>query len=50
LFPLHSGGIEVETRLHILEGLMIVYLNLDEVIRIIREQKKPKEKLIKNKR
>ena len=38
---------EVETRLHILEGLMIVYLNLDEVIRIIREQKKPKEKLIK---
>ena len=38
---------EVETRLHILEGLMIVYLNLDEVIRIIREQEKPKEKLIK---
>jgi len=38
---------EVETRLHILEGLMIVYLNLDEVILIIREQKKPKEKLIK---
>jgi topoisomerase-4 subunit A len=38
---------EVETRLHILEGLMIVYLNLDEVIRIIREQAKPKEKLIK---
>ena len=38
---------EVETRLHILEGLMIVYLNLDEVIRIIREQKKPKQKLIK---
>ena len=38
---------EVESRLHILAGLMIVYLNLDEVIRIIREQEKPKEKLIK---
>ena len=38
---------EVESRLHILEGLMIIYLNLDEVIRIVREQKKPKEKLIK---
>jgi len=38
---------EVESRLHILEGLMIIYLNLDEVIRIVREQEKPKEKLIK---
>jgi topoisomerase-4 subunit A len=37
----------VESRLHILEGLMVVYLNLDEVIRIIREEDKPKEKLIK---
>ena len=38
---------EVEERLHILEGLMIVYLNLDAVIRIVREEDKPKEKLIK---
>ncbi|HJL81384.1 MAG TPA: DNA topoisomerase IV subunit A, partial [Gammaproteobacteria bacterium] len=29
---------EVEERLHILEGLMIVYLNLDAVIRIVREE------------
>ena len=38
---------EVESRLHILEGLMVVYLNIDEVIRIIREEDKPKEKLMK---
>jgi topoisomerase-4 subunit A len=37
---------EVQLRLHILEGLMIIYLNIDEVIRIIREEDKPKEKLI----
>lgn len=34
-------------RLHILEGLMIAYLNIDEVIRIIREEDKPKEALMK---
>ena len=37
----------VESRLHILEGLMLVYLNIDEVIRIIREEDNPKDKLIK---
>jgi topoisomerase-4 subunit A len=34
-------------RLHILEGLLIAYLNIDEVIRIIRTEDKPKAVLIK---
>lgn len=34
-------------RLHILEGLMLIYLNLDEVIRIIRKEDEPKPVLIK---
>ena len=34
-------------RLHLLEGLLIAFLNLDEVIHIIRTEDKPKEKLIK---
>src|SRR3990167_3061424 len=34
-------------RLHILDGLMIVYLNLDEIIRIIRKEDQPKSVLIK---
>lgn len=38
---------EIDARLHILAGLIIVYLNLDEVIRIIRNEDEPKEKLIK---
>ena len=33
-------------RLHILEGLLIIYLNLDEVIRIIRHEDEPKNILI----
>ncbi len=33
-------------RLHILEGLQAVYLNLDEVIRIIREEDDPKSVLM----
>jgi len=37
---------KIEARLHILDGLMIAYLNLDEVIRIVRYEDKPKEKLI----
>ena len=37
---------KVEDRLHILEGLLIAYLDLDEVIRIIREEEKPREKLM----
>lgn len=37
----------INHRLHILEGLMIVYLNLDEIIRIIRKEDEPKAVLIK---
>ena len=33
-------------RLHILEGLMIAYLNIDEVIRIIRTEDKPRQVLM----
>ncbi|HEY3813682.1 MAG TPA: DNA topoisomerase IV subunit A [Caulobacteraceae bacterium] len=37
---------KVEKRLHLLDGLAIVFLNLDEVIRIIRQEEHPKAKLI----
>ncbi|GAB2797334.1 DNA topoisomerase IV subunit A [Halomonas shantousis] len=37
---------KVEDRLHILEGLLTAYLNIDEVIRIIREEDEPKASLI----
>ena len=37
----------VQGRLHILDGLLIAFLNLDEVIRIIRREDEPKAKLIK---
>jgi topoisomerase-4 subunit A len=37
---------KVNRRLHLLEGLLIVYLNLDEVIRIIRREDEPRPKLI----
>ncbi len=37
---------KVTDRLHILEGLMIAYLNIDEVIRIIRFDEEPKAKLM----
>nr|WP_281249127.1 DNA topoisomerase IV subunit A [Wohlfahrtiimonas larvae] len=37
---------KVEARLHILEALMVAYLNLDEVIRIIRFEDEPKELLM----
>jgi topoisomerase-4 subunit A len=37
---------KIEARLHILDGLMIAFLNLDEVIRIVRFEDKPKEVLI----
>lgn len=33
-------------RIHVLEGLLIAYLNIDEVIAIIREHDKPKQGLI----
>ena len=35
----------VEAQIHILEGLMIAYLNIDEVIAIIREEEDPKAEL-----
>ncbi len=38
---------KVSARLHILEGLLIAYLNLDEVIRIVRREDEPKPVLIK---
>jgi len=38
---------KVARRLHILDGLAIAYLNLDEVIRIIRREDEPKPVLIK---
>lgn len=38
---------KVEHRLEILEGYRITYLNLDEVIRIIREEDEPKKELMK---
>ena len=38
---------KINRRLHLLEGLLIAYLNLDEVIRIIRAEDKPKAALIK---
>lgn len=38
---------KVEKRLHILDGLLIAYLNIDEVIAIIRENDEPKPVLIK---
>ncbi len=38
---------KINDRLHILEGLLIAYLNLDEVIRIIREEDEPKPALMK---
>jgi len=38
---------KIKERLHILDGLLVAYLNLDEVIRIIRENDEPKPMLIK---
>jgi topoisomerase-4 subunit A len=38
---------KVSARLHILDGLLIAYLNLDEVIRIVRTEDQPKPVLIK---
>ena len=38
---------QVNDRLHILEGLLIVYLDLDKVIKIIRESDEPKKDIIK---
>ncbi|HWU26862.1 MAG TPA: DNA topoisomerase IV subunit A [Rhizomicrobium sp.] len=38
---------KIKTRLEILDGYLAVYLNLDEVIRIIRTEDEPKPKLMK---
>ena len=37
---------KVEKRLHVLEGLLVAFLNLDEVIRIIRSEDEPKPVLM----
>ena len=37
---------KINGRLHILDGLLIAYLNLDEVIRIIREKDQPRPELM----
>jgi topoisomerase-4 subunit A len=36
----------IERRIEILDGYLLVYLNLDEVIRIIREEEEPKPRLM----
>jgi len=38
---------KLNARLHILDGMLIAFLNLDEVIRIVRNEEEPKPKLIK---
>lgn len=38
---------EIERRLEILSGFLVAYLNLDEVIRIIREEDEPKQELMR---
>ena len=38
---------QIANRLEILEGYLVAYLNLDEVIRIIREEDEPKPALMK---
>ncbi|MDY0132651.1 MAG: DNA topoisomerase IV subunit A [Desulforegulaceae bacterium] len=44
---LNSRLDKINERLHILEGLKIAYLDLDEVIRIVRKEDKPKKELMK---
>jgi topoisomerase-4 subunit A len=38
---------KIRQRLHLLEGLLIAYLNIDEIVAIIREEEKPKPILMK---
>jgi len=38
---------KINDRLHILDGLLIAYLNIDEVIRIVRQEDDPKAQLMK---
>ena len=42
-----TGSATIERRLEVLAGFLIAYLNLDEVIRIIREEDEPKPELMK---
>jgi topoisomerase-4 subunit A len=37
---------KINARLHLIDGLLIAFLNIDEVIRIIREEDKPKQILM----
>ncbi len=37
----------IAERIHILEGLLVAYLNIDEVIRIVREEDHPRNALMK---
>ena len=37
---------KIKTRMHILDALLVAFLNIDEVIDIIRTEDKPKDKLI----
>ena len=36
----------IDERLHVLEGLLIAYLNIDEVIKIVREAERPRDALM----
>ena len=38
---------KIVDRMHILEGLLVAFLNIDEVIKIVRKEDKPKPALIK---
>ena len=38
---------KINERLHVLEGLLVAYVNLDEVIRIVREEDDPKGELMR---
>ena len=38
---------KILNRLHILDGLLVAYLNIEEVIKVIRKEDKPKPSLIK---
>lgn len=37
---------KIEKRLHLLDGYLVAFLNIDEVIRIIREEDEPKQEMI----
>ncbi len=38
---------KINERLHVLQGLLVAYLNLDAVIRIVREADKPRDELMR---